>query len=193
MCRYVKTHKTGSSTLSGVFRSICAHHGITPVRRDLLYDAQPRSLFQPGAMDNADMPKVQSAVDQAYNASEVSAVGIVNHLKYSPARAAFLKAPFFRFSSVRHPVSRIYSQFVDDNCWGSLRGREKSLCFSFNGTSIFGRSVLSQDTLENRWKYVRRYPHNHCFNYMRGAAATPKEVLDQYDFVFVAERMDECE
>lgn len=79
--QYVKTHKTGSSTLAGVFRSISAHYGVTPVRRDLLYTAQ-RDLFQPGRSDTANHTLVKAAVDLAYEASEVSAVGIVNHLKF---------------------------------------------------------------------------------------------------------------
>lgn len=52
---------------------------------------------------------------------------------------------------------------------------------------------MKKDMLEQRWQYVKAYPHNHCFNYIRGNASTPEAALAQYDFVFVAERMDECE
>lgn len=192
--RYVKTHKTGSSTLAGVFRSICAHYGITTVRRDLLYAAQHNNPGQLDGKDNVDMDRVAEAIDLAKNASELAAVAVVNHLKLTEAKLALLQ-PEFIFSSVRHPVPRIYSQFVDNLCWAN-KNRGKlgyDACWFFNSSSAFGQRVLSEDTLENRWQFLKTYPRDQSFHYMRGSAATVVDALDQYAFVFVAERMDECE
>lgn len=74
-----------------------------------------------------------------------------------------------------------------------LPTEDLSVCQEFEPSSPFGELVQKEDTVEARWNFVRKYPHNHCFNYMRGNASTPEAALAQYDFVFVAERMDECE
>lgn len=198
VCRYVKTHKTASSTLAGVMRNICGHYGITPVRRDLLRAAQARNQVQAGPIDTANLTMVQQAVELAYNAREQGAVAIVDHLRYSEAKQALLPQPLLKFTSVRHPMGRVHSHVFHKLCYKVSRAQgldslSNHPCHDFDASSTFGQQVLASYTPRTRWKHVRAFPTNHVYNYIRGNAATVDAALQHYDFVFVTERMDEGE
>lgn len=185
--RYVKAHKTGSSTLAGVFRNICAHHGITPVKKNKFNPLE----WMPDAQAAA---KLGELVDAARNATDALEFAIITHLNFShPKLNAFLRAmdglrPLL-FTAVRHPLKRTYSHFIQKKCaqvHGILGGRQ---C---DRSQAHLNKALEFDTIENRWKFVKQPSmRDYMFNYIRGNATTVEAALAQYDYVFVTERMDE--
>eukprot|EP00775_Hariotina_reticulata_P000809 gene809-1125_t len=108
----VKTFKTGSSTLAGVFRSISSHYGIVPISEEATRDEMVINVtVLAGAM------KAARHVSYADNM-----ISIVTHLPYAePVFEAFREISItppqpLLFTTIRNPVSRVYSSYVQDAC-----------------------------------------------------------------------------
>ena len=163
---YVKSFKTGSSTLAGVFRSIGAHHGISVLKA-------PSAVMI--------FPEVRDGLAKHYEWSEHA--GLANHIAFSGKVAALFKRPFLLFASVREPVSQFHSRYVEDCLLRATALRK-------NNSNCF----LSSSTAQ-RMITARTMQYNPQVNYIRGDMSennsSMEAVADQYDFIFVKERMDE--
>jgi hypothetical protein len=165
--------------MSGVFRSIAAHHGIplVSVRND------------------------HSQMRKALNASneQNEHTGMTNHLSFSQKIAALFKQPFYRFATVREPVSRFHSAFVEA-CIQEIKieAKEKG---NGNATLIAEleqvfRGRCLEDRFEERKKAAKQ-AGNFQFDYLKGDRYTRKEevtgesVASSYAFLFVQERLHE--
>lgn len=172
--------------------AISAHYGITLVPAHVTWSEDP------------PLSALRHGIQQARNASESGAISIQTHTPYKDLRAKLMREatiggkPLLLFTSVRHPVSRVHSSFVQDNCQLAARDINpdplwvRTQCQgSDGGNQTILNMVLQNDTLETRWEFVRRHPRNRNFGIMRGFDRSPRAVADMYDFIFVQERMAE--
>jgi hypothetical protein len=147
---------------------------------------------------------LRRGIQQAKNASESGAVSIQTHTPYNEMRAKLMRnatvgnRPLLLFTSIRHPVSRVHSSFVQDACQDTARSMNpdplwvRTQCQGADGGNQTLHSfALQNDTIQVRWQYVKRHTQNLNFGYVRGYATTPEEVVHMYDFIFVQERMNE--
>lgn len=201
---YVKTFKTGSTTLSSVFNSICAHYGVIWVKWEAIKNVSQMSYrgIKPSPFELG----FDKAVKAARSVSDVQHVAITSHISYDERASRSFGQPLMRFTSVRHPLSRVHSHFIQTLCYwtavsmgwrqyqlGSADGGPPGPAACDNGEdpSYFERA-LSNDTIASRWDFVRKkFQHNLMYWYTRGNAATVEDAADQYDFIFVSERMNE--
>lgn len=173
-------------------RTISAHYGITPVPAHITWSENPL------------MSALKRGIQQAKNASESGAISIQTHTPYNEMRASLMRSatvgdiPLLLFTSIRHPVSRVHSSFVQDACQDTARSMNpdplwvRTQCQgAHGGNQTLANFALQNDTLDARWQYVKRHTQNLNFGYVRGAAATPEAVVEKYDFIFVQERMSE--
>lgn len=202
---YVKTYKTGSTTLSSVFNSICQHYGVVWLKWDemklvfQLNDKGPKpTQFQQG---------MQAAIDKVANSSDFKYTAITSHIPYSEQAAELFSRPLMRFTSVRHPVARVHSHFIQTLCfWTAVRQGWKpfaplntsgpagpSACDS-GDDSTYMQLATANDTVEHRYDFARKhFQQNLMYWYMRGDVRGVEAAADQYDFIFVSERMNEGE
>ena len=162
---FVKVPKVGGSTLGGVMRSVAAHHGI--------YTITP----SPGQFFFSD-PWVEAALANltTLSAREHKYVAVANHIGYNPNLEQFFPSnPILKFTGVREPVSRVYSYFIEKLCRIQMNNGE----------------FCEKDTLANRRTFASRLKEDSIFNYVKGNATTAQEAFDQYNFMFVQERMFE--
>lgn len=109
----VKTIKTGGTTLASVLRQLCAHYGVVPVRK--------RSINPLEQMpDAAAAAALHDVVMATKNASDAAAFAVITHLNYSDAKLTAFQSAVGRrpllFTSVRHPLARTYSHFIQAKC-----------------------------------------------------------------------------
>lgn len=200
---YVKTYKTGSTTLSSVFNSICAHYGIVWLRWDTV---KAVAQLQNQGVRHLEQGMKQ-AVENVYAATDIKHLAITSHISYSDQAAAQFKQPLMRFTSVRHPVARVHSHFIQNLCYKTAQemGWEPgspadgagpagpSACDNGDDASYL-QQALRNDTIEKRWKFARKaFQQNLMFTYIKGSASSVEDAADQYDFIFVSERMNEGE
>lgn len=193
---FVKTVKTGSSTLTSVFHSICSHYGIQWLQTDLVRSAvgvgKPKSV----ALANT-MQQLANVTDNEY-------LAITSHMFFNQKVADVLQ-PKMLFTTVRHPLGRVYSHFVQDACVEAAvqRGWNNKLPVKIvqevgpNACDVdpeFLAAALQNDTLESRWAFARsKSGRNHVYNYIRGDKSSVQDAASQYSFIFTAERMNEGE
>eukprot|EP00775_Hariotina_reticulata_P002515 gene2515-2819_t len=188
----VKTFKTGSSTLAGVFRSISSHYGIVPISEEA---TRQESMINVTVLAGA----MKAARHVSYADNMIS---IVTHLPYrEPVFEAFrditVKPPHpLLFTTIRNPVSRVYSSYVQDACMKIAR-QELGAAYidqcggQFGGDDSIMRKALANDTEAARWAYIKAHPKNVNYNFVKGNAQGPRQALDKYNFTFVVERMEE--
>lgn len=185
----VKTIKTGSTTIASVLRQICAHYGVVPVSKRGINPIERLADVHAAAA-------LRQLVLHARNATDASEFSIITHLNYSDAKLDAFQAALdgrrpLLFTSVRHPLQRTYSHFIQAKCANAaaVLGGKIIEC---DRNATYMHKLLELDSIRNRWSYVRvPSRHNLVFNYVRGNTTTAEAALAQYDFVFVAERMDE--
>ena len=163
---YVKSPKTASSTLSGVFRSVAAHHGMIVLK-------------PPGADSIVDPSQVKAALKVGLKM--VQHVGLANHIVFSKAVVDLFKPqPVLLFTSVREPLSQFHSRYVQ-RCLQSGKVKDPEQCLEAN---IEGRLELAHSLVES--------PQ---YDYVRDRSAPSEEsveaTLANYDFVFVRDRLEE--
>lgn len=163
---YVKTFKTGSSTLAGVFRSIGAHYGVS-------------MLKTPGVF--MSFPEVKDGLAKHYDWSEH--VGLANHIAFSRKIATLFQGPFLLFTSVREPVSQFHSFFIEA-CLGRVKSPEQQEERCYKSRNVAERMHMARTT-----------QYNPQVNYIRGEMSVSNSSMEavaaQYDFIFVQERLDE--
>lgn len=187
----VKTVKTGGTTLASVLRQICAHYGVVPVNKPSINPLEKLADAEAAAA-------LQSLVLGAKNATDALEISIITHLNFSDAKSAAFRAALggrrpLLFTSVRHPVNRTYSHFIQSKCANAaaILGGKIIEC---DRNATYMNKLLELDSIRNRWSFVQvPSRHNLLYHYVRGNATTAEAALAQYDFVFVAERMDEGE
>ncbi|KAF6255123.1 hypothetical protein COO60DRAFT_250064 [Scenedesmus sp. NREL 46B-D3] len=191
---FVKTVKTGSSTLTSVFHSICNRHGITWLKTDL------SRLTVGVAKPKAD--QLQAVFDEVAKVTDSDFLAITNHMMYKKDVADVFR-PKMLFTTVRHPLSRVHSHFIQDACVGTAKQlgwshllphrQEQDTGPNFCDTDPrFLEQVLQGDTLEARWDFARsKVAQNYVYEYIRGNTWTVDDAAAQYDFIFLAERMNE--
>jgi hypothetical protein len=185
----VKTVKTGSTTIASVLRQICAHYGVVPVSKRGINPVERLA-------DGAAAAALRELVLRARNATDASEFSIITHLNYSDAKLGAFQAALdgrqpLLFTSVRHPLQRTYSHFIQAKCANAaaVLGGKIIEC---DRNATYLHKLLELDNIRNRWSFVRvPSRHNLVFNYVRGNTTTAEAALAQYDFVFVSERMDE--
>eukprot|EP00775_Hariotina_reticulata_P001602 gene1602-1942_t len=173
------------------YRTICVRHGIVPV-------SEPATRG-----DEPNLPVLAEALQVARNVSYAdSMVAIVTHMPFTPQALELLNnisisppRPLL-FTSIRNPVTRTYSSYVQDACMRVARQELGEAYMDqcggmFGGDSDILHKALENDTEAARWEYIKARQGNVNYNYMKGNASSPREVLHEYDFVFVVERMDE--
>jgi hypothetical protein len=187
----VKTVKTGGTTIASVLRQICARYGVVPVNK--------RSINPLERLADAEAAAaLQSLVLGAKNATDALEFSVITHLNFSDAKLAAFQAALdgrkpLLFTSVRHPLARTYSHFIQAKCANAaaVLGGKIIEC---DRNETYMIKTLELDSIRNRWSFVRvPSRHNLLYHYMRGNATTVETALSHYDFVFVAERMDEGE
>ena len=97
---YVKTFKTGSTTLSSVFNSICVHYGIVWLRWDTVKGVT--ALHQDRNVGSSPTPyelAMKSAIDKVYAATDIEHVAITSHIPYTDEAAVQFRQPLMRFTS----------------------------------------------------------------------------------------------
>lgn len=164
---YVKSPKTGSSTLGGVLRACAAHHGI--------------SMVSPGVSEHVmDPATLKLAAWRASRATDAEFVGLANHLPYTKAAhdslPVLVKNKLLLFTSVREPVSHFHSVYVQ-KCFDGEQTEAPTACFE---ADVEGRMAAAQ--------HMKPNPQ---FEYVKGGAADAAAAVAQYDFVFVRERLAE--
>lgn len=202
---YVKTYKTGSTTLSSVFNSICQHYGVVWLKWD-----EMKVVFQLSDKGTKPTPYqvgMKNAIDKVFNSSDFNYVAITSHIPYSEQAAELIQQPLMRFTSVRHPVARVHSHFIQTLCfWTAVRMGWKpfaplntsgppgpSACDS-GDDSTYMQLATANDTVEHRYDFAKKhFQQNLMYWYIRGDARTVEDAADQYDFIFVSERMNEGE
>lgn len=100
---FVKTKKTSGSTLKGIFKSICAYHGIACMK------LPEKLLTMPGTELNFNEEHWPAQIDN-YRSLGFEHVSIVDHGIYSPKILQKLNNPLI-FTAVREPVDRLISHF----------------------------------------------------------------------------------
>jgi hypothetical protein len=190
----VKTVKTGSSTLTSIFHSICNRYGITWLKTDL------SRLAVGVAKPKAD--QLQAVFDDVAKVTDSDFLAITNHMMYKKDVADVFK-PTMLFTTVRHPLSRVHSHFIQDACVGTAKQlgwshllphrQEQPTGPNFCDTDPrFLEQVLQGDTLEARWEFARsKLAQNYVYEYIKGDTWTVDDAAAQYDFIFLAERMNE--
>lgn len=171
-------------------RTICARYGIIVVSEQ-------------AAREVPDYQELKDGLNAARNVSYADhMVAIVTHMQFSESSYQLLKTisispprPML-FTSLRNAVSRTYSSYVQDACMSVARQKYQQAytdqCGGLSGgNSDIMQQALQNDTDANRWDYIKASPGNMNYNYMRGNASSPTEVLKMFDFIFVMERMDE--
>jgi hypothetical protein len=191
---FVKTVKTGSSTLTSIFHSICNRYGITWLKTDL------SRLAVGVAKPKAD--QLQAVFDDVAKVTDSDFLAITNHMMYKKDVADVFK-PTMLFTTVRHPLSRVHSHFIQDACVGTAKQlgwshllphrQEQPTGPNFCDTDPrFLEQVLQGDTLEARWEFARsKLAQNYVYEYIKGDTWTVDDAAAQYDFIFLAERMNE--
>uniref|UniRef100_A0A383W372 Sulfotransferase n=1 Tax=Tetradesmus obliquus TaxID=3088 RepID=A0A383W372_TETOB len=191
---FVKTVKTGSSTLTSVFHSICNRYGITWLKTDL------SRLAVGVAKPKAD--QLKAVFDDVAKVTDADFLAITNHMMYKKDVADVFK-PTMLFTTVRHPLSRVHSHFIQDACVGTAKQlgwshllphrQEQETGPNFCDTDPrFLEQVLQGDTLEARWEFARsKLAQNYVYEYIKGNTWTVDDAAAQYDFIFIAERMNE--
>jgi hypothetical protein len=156
--------KVGSSTISGVMRSICAHYNVLP------FNVKYASLYS-----SASMLAEAVATTQQVAGAGATYLAFANHGPFSVDKAALLGKPLL-FTAVRQLLPRVYSQFIQDHC---------------AKLTDAGLPCLA-DSVQRRWEYVSRNGlQNALFKYIKGSTKTVEAAAAQYDFIFVNERMPE--
>ena len=174
---FVKTYKTGSSTMAGIFRQICAHYGIACLKSQF-------SLFQ----------SAEEIHDAALRAKSVGFehVAVANHGEYMPGAARSLGEGHFLFTTVRHPISRVLSHYFYRLISDPAKADKKPYTVAEGVECI--NNLEKNQTCGLLKGFVRNSlvaEGDTLFNYIRGETRTPKEAFDQYNFLFVTERFDE--
>jgi hypothetical protein len=202
---YVKTYKTGSTTLSSVFNSICQHYGVVWLKWD-----EMKIVFQmndKGPKPTQFQQGMQASIDKVANSSDFKYTAITSHIPYSEQAAELFSKPLMRFTSVRHPVARVHSHFIQTLCfWTAVRQGWKpfaplnttgppgpSACDS-GDDSTYMQLATANDTVEHRYDFARKhFQQNLMYWYIRGDVRSVEAAAEQYDFIFVSERMNEGE
>jgi hypothetical protein len=176
-------------------RAISAHYGIAPVP----------AHFTRWSEDPA-LSKFQRGIKAARNVSEAGAISYQAHTHVTASRLALMRAatvgrqPLLLFTSLRHPVSRLHSGYVQVACQDVVRSMDPDAnqatmvvqCGGLGGGNATVLDIVRQkDTPESRWAYARRRSGNENYNVVKGAARNPQETFNQYDFIFVQERIKE--
>ncbi|WIA19512.1 hypothetical protein OEZ85_004123 [Tetradesmus obliquus] len=149
---------------------------------------------------------MQAAIDKVANSSDFKYTAITSHIPYSEQAAELFSRPLMRFTSVRHPVARVHSHFIQTLCfWTAVRQGWKpfaplntsgpagpSACDS-GDDSTYMQLATANDTVEHRYDFARKhFQQNLMYWYMRGDVRGVEAAADQYDFIFVSERMNEA-
>lgn len=202
---YVKTFKTGSTTLSSVFNSICVHYGIIWLRWDTVKNVAQLEIE--GSSPTPFEQGMKDAISSVYAATDIEHLAITSHIRYSDEGARQFRQPLSRFTSVRHPVARVHSHFIQNLCYNTAQAMGwrpgspadsdgppgPSACDNGDDASYL-QLALRNDTIEHRWEFARkRFQQNMMFWYIQGSTETVEDAADQYDFIFVSERMNEGE
>jgi len=179
---YVKNHKTASSSLSGVFRSIGAHHGVAI----LSFNRRKETLAM-----------LKQSLNRTYETNEHA--GLTDHLPYSRQAAALFKRPFYLFSSVREPVSQFHSGFVEKCLFQANNAAEEQGII--NTTLIAEMRERLEDScfagnFANRTTRAKSMQENKQLKYLGDSGEekeklTVESVASAYDFLFVKERLHE--
>lgn len=145
-------------------------------------------------------------IREARNVSESGAISFQAHTQMTAIRRALMQAatvgqrPLLLFTSLRHPVSRVHSGYVQVACQAVVRSFIPDPDHATNavqcggiegGNSTILDIVRQNDNLESRWAFVRGKKGNNNYKVVKGPARSPQEVFRQYDFIFVQERMKE--
>lgn len=199
---YVKAYKAGSTTLSATFNNICTHYGMVWLKRSVVNSIMHKSWVN-STMLNASSPAMLSAyVEHLQRTVDNYFLALTSHLPYSESAAASLPQPLWLFfTSVRHPLPRVYSHFVQDLCinaakslgWTPLAENHPWDPNNCDHNSTLWTLASKADTIEARWKYAKEaeVTSNVMFEYLRGSTGTVQEVVSKYNFIFVVERMNE--
>jgi len=164
---YVKNPKTSSSTLAGVFRSVAAHHAVIMLN--------PAKTHMSVKEVEDTKQKVISAVQSRH--SEPPRLGLSNHVRFNSGirDTLELNGPLLLFTSVREPIDRFYSFFIEQ-CQNSKFGKN---------VDCFGEAV------DEKLQMATTMEPNSQLAVIRGNATDIKSAVAQYDFIFVRERFDE--
>lgn len=178
-----------------VSRAISAHYGVTPVPAHVTWSEDPT------------LGELRRGIRDAKNVSETGAISYQAHTHFTASRAALMRAatvgqrPLLLFTSLRHPVSRLHSGYVQVSCQEVVRRSNPSTdpvamittqCGGLGGGNATVLDMVRQnDTLASRWAFATLKKGNENYVAVKGQARTPQEVFDMYDFIFVQERMAE--
>jgi hypothetical protein len=150
-----------------------------------------------------NVAKLVAAFQTAKSVSNTdSPVAIVTHLPYTEAifdafRDAVVKPPRpLLFTVIANPVRRMYSSYVQDACMRVAREELGDAYSDQCGENLTGEAryiakALSNETEASMWPFIKRHPKEVNYNFLKGNANSPKEVLDRFDYVFIAERWEE--
>lgn len=200
---YVKAPKSGSSTLTAVFNHICTRYGIVWVKEYVMATIMAKSYVSPTVWNDTSLVLLSEAVQKLQATVDNHYLAVTSHMPYSDGAAStFNYAPLWLFTSVRHPLPRFYSHYVQDLLISTARsmGWDEQVedltlhpdNFDFNAKLL--EQVMQTDTTDRRWQYAREaedVSRNFLFKYLKGSASTAEEVVNKYKFLFVVERMDE--
>ena len=174
---YIKSYKTGSSTMAGIFRQICAHYGIACLKSRL-------ARFQ-------SAEEIQNAALRAKSVG-FEHVAVANHVQFMPGAARSLGEGHFLFTTVRHPISRVLSHYFYRLISDPTKAKKKQYTVA-EGVECVKKLENNQTCalLNGFEKHVVVETGNTLFNYIKGNKKSSKEAFDQYNFVFITERWDE--
>ena len=161
---YVKVMKTGSTTMSGALRRVCVHHGLSGCRNASWIEHEPGLWAKHGPFDATMHEVVARRFSRDYDSRD----------RPQPPDLAVLgrlTRPIFLMTMVRGPASRCLSQH-----------------YYFNSTPITDATRLKALGKCNEFMTRYLWPSGAGSSLRPDAAAN---VLQAYDLVGVAERLDE--
>jgi hypothetical protein len=123
---------------------------------------------------------LQSLVLSAKNATDALEFSIITHLNFSDAKLAAFQAALdgrrpLVFTSVRHPVDRTYSHFIQAKCANAaaILGGKIIEC---DRNETYMNKLLELDSIRNRWSFVR-VPSRHNLLYITSVAMQQQQRL----------------
>lgn len=164
---FVKTKKVGGSTLRSLFLNLDRNYRIQPIPPPGQRKGMPSAEV---ALQQKEMIKEQT--NAAYYSLE-------EHIRYSLLLKDHLLSDPLLFTATRHPLARAYSHYFQAHqniCMGVPQ--DDANCWNDTTTAYLNFVKRTEDFV---YHYVRGDVSNH----------DARDVLDQYDFVFVTERFDE--
>ncbi|GFO32175.1 galactose-3-o-sulfotransferase 3 [Plakobranchus ocellatus] len=176
---YLKTHKTGSSTIFSVLAQYCNSHGLLALLPSGVHINQRTPL----------LPAQQLMLDPRILHYDM----VFNHQVYDPAVFKYLHNDTFKFTTIREPFKHFVSSFAYFRSVGnmgyltSVRGYKDPISVFLSNPSKFEANGYSSYT-NNRQSIDLGYEiHNHTFSDINYIQAFIKETEKRFDLVLITD------